>query len=105
MYMASAGGAGLRDLARLNRDKAEYLKARLGDKGMDAPFAAPTFNEFVVRMPAGFEEKRKALLDKKILAGLPLAPYYPELENHYLFCATEVHTKEDLDNLVEEVTS
>ena len=105
MYMASAGSSGLRDLALLNRDKAEYLKARLADKGLTSPFSAPTFNEFVVKMPAGYAEKWQQLLGKKIMAGLPLAKYYPELENHYLFCATEVHSRADLDRLVEEVTS
>ena len=105
MYMASAGSSGLRDLALLNRDKAEYLKARLADQGLTSPFSSPTFNEFVVRMPEGFAGKWKKLLENKIMAGLPLAKYYPELENHYLFCATEVHSRADLDRLVEEVTS
>jgi glycine dehydrogenase subunit 1 len=105
MYMASAGSSGLRDLALLNRDKAEYLKAGLAAKGLASPFSAPTFNEFVVKMPAGFAGTWQKLLDKKIMAGLSLAKYYPELENHYLFCATEVHSRADLDRLVEEVTS
>ena len=105
MYMASVGGTGMRELAALNRDKAEYLKNALAKAGFTVPFAAPTFNEFVVKCPAGFEATYQRLLEKKIVAGLPLAPYYPELAGHYLFCVTETSSKEDLDQLVKEVRS
>ncbi len=101
MYMASLGGTGLRELARLNYDKSEYLKRQLIRAGFKVPFASPTFNEFVVESPAGFESTWKHLLDRKIVAGLPLAPYYPELQNHYLLCVTETKGRKDLDALVE----
>lgn len=101
MYMASLGGTGLRELARLNYDKSEYLKRQLLAAGFKIPFASPTFNEFVVEFPAGFETTRKRLLDRKIVAGLPLALYYPELPNHYLLCVTETKGRKDLDGLVE----
>jgi glycine dehydrogenase subunit 1 len=105
MYMASLGGTGLRDLARLNFDKAEYLKKELARAGVKSPFSAATFNEFTVEFPQGFESTYKRLLEKKIVAGLPLAPYYPELSRCYLLCITETATKKDLDNLVKEVTA
>ncbi len=105
MYMASVGGTGLRELARLNYDKAAYLKNELKKAGITISFESPTFNEFVVEFPAGFEKAYNQLLEKKIIAGLPLAPYYPELANHYLLCATETASKEDMDTLVMEVTS
>ena len=105
MYMASLGGTGFRELAGLNRDKAEYLKGELKKAGFTISFDSPTFNEFVVESPAGFETTYKKLLKRKIVAGLPLAPYYPELNDHYLFCVTETSSKEDMDALVKEVTS
>jgi glycine cleavage system P protein (glycine dehydrogenase) subunit 1 len=105
MYMASAGGKGIRDLARLNRDKAEYLKERLREAGIGVPFETPTFNEFVVRFPEGFEAKYEELIGKNIVAGLPLLSYYPELAHHYLLCVTETKTRDDLDALVAEITS
>ena len=103
MYMASLGGTGLRGLATLNYDKSEYLKKRMIQAGLSVPFEAPTFNEFVVKLPAGFEQKYQQLLKKKIVAGLPLAPYYPELAGCHLFCVTETFSKQDMDTLVEEV--
>ncbi|MBN1841007.1 MAG: aminomethyl-transferring glycine dehydrogenase subunit GcvPA [Deltaproteobacteria bacterium] len=105
MYMASVGGTGIRELARLNHDKAEYLKRELKNAGLAITFDDPTFNEFVVEFPAGFQAAYERLLEKKIVAGLHLAPYYPELANHYLLCVTETRSKEDMDSLVREVTS
>ncbi len=103
MFMASAGGTGFRQLARLNHDKAEYLKARMVAAGGHLPFARPSFNEFVVAFPKGFKARWQRLVERRIVAGLPLAPYYPELENAYLFCATETASKEDMDRLAKEV--
>jgi len=39
------------------------------------------------------------------MAGLPLAPYFPELADCSLLCVTETAGKDDLDTLVKEVTS
>ena len=105
MYMAALGGTGFRELAGLNRDKAEYLKGELKKAGFAISFDSPTFNEFVVKFPGGFETIHEGLLEKKIVAGLHLAPYYPELSDHYLFCVTETSSKEDMDELVKEVKS
>jgi glycine dehydrogenase subunit 1 len=105
MYMAALGGTGIRELARLNHDKAAYLKSALQDAGMIIPFESPVFNEFVVKFTEGFEDTHRRLLEKKMVPGLPLAPYYPELEDHYLFCATETVSKEDMDVLVREITT
>jgi glycine dehydrogenase subunit 1 len=100
MYMASIGGTGLRELAQLNYDKSEYLKRELTEAGFKVPFTTPTFNEFVVEFPAGFDVTYEELLEQRIVAGLPLVPYYPELPNHYLLCVTETKTRDDMDDLV-----
>ncbi len=104
IYMACLGGTGLRQLARLNYARAAYLQTGMQQAGLQLPFAGPVFNEFVVKMPSGFETTRKALLAQKIVAGLPLQTYYPELPDHYLFCATETQPRVHLDKLVQEVT-
>ncbi|MDJ0667305.1 MAG: aminomethyl-transferring glycine dehydrogenase subunit GcvPA [Desulfobacterales bacterium] len=104
IYMAALGGSGFRELAALNRDKTEYLKGALRAAGLELPFARPTFNEFVVKFPADFDAQwQKLLAEKKILCGIPLVCYYPELADHYLLCVTETKSREDLDRLVEEV--
>jgi glycine dehydrogenase subunit 1 len=105
MYMASLGKTGIRELAGLNHDKAEYLKTRLKEAGFTIPFERPTFNEFVVEFPKGFEKTRERLLEKKMVPGLALKPFYPELANHYLLCVTETKSREAMDAFVREVTS
>jgi len=105
IYMASAGGTGIKKLAELNHDKAEYLKQELKKAGFKISFESPTFNEFVVEFPEGFDSVYDRLLKKKIVAGLPLSRYYPELVNHYLLCVTETMSKNDMDALVGEVKS
>jgi len=105
MYMASLGGTGIRELAALNHDKAEYLKSALRDAGCVIRFSSPTFNEFVVGFPGGFDAQHRRLLEKKIVAGLPLGGYYPELADHGLLCVTETCNREKMDRLVREVVS
>ena len=100
MYMSALGGSGIKKLARLNYDKCEYLKAALRNAGFTIPFEQPTFNEFVVDFGDGFEKTHERLIADKIVAGLPLECYYPELANHYLLCVTETISKEDMDQLV-----
>jgi glycine dehydrogenase subunit 1 len=103
IYMASIGKTGIKKLATLNHDKAEYLKKELVKAGFEVPFTSPTFNEFVVKAPEGFEKTYKRLLGEKIVAGISIETDYPELKNHYLLCVTETKTKADLDALVKEV--
>jgi glycine dehydrogenase subunit 1 len=104
MYMASVGNTGVREVALLNHDKAEYLKNEFKEAGFAVPFGSPIFNEFVVEFPAGFENTYERLLQQKVVAGLPLGSFYPELKHHYLLCVTETSTKEDMDFLIKEVS-
>jgi glycine dehydrogenase subunit 1 len=43
-------------------------------------------------------------MKKKIVAGLRLTPFYPELADCWLMCITETIDKNDMDALVREVT-
>ena len=105
IYMATLGGSGMQKLARLNYDKSEYLKNELKKAGIKTTFDSPTYNEFVVKFPCGFEKTYNHLLEKKIIAGLPLARFYPELAGHSLLCVTETKTKNDMDEFVRKVKS
>ena len=102
-HMASLGGTGLRDVARLNYDKAAYMRKGLAEAGASPLFSGPTFNEFALRFPSDFEPVRKRLLERGIIAGIELGRYYPEYEGAYLFCATETVDRTVIDEIVEEV--
>ena len=65
-------------------------------------FSGRFFNEFVVRSEGKSpEEINKALLKKKIIGGLPVGRFYPELADCLLLCATEMTKRTDMDALAE----
>jgi glycine dehydrogenase subunit 1 len=97
VFMTVYGKEGLRELAEQNLAKAHYLASKLPLR-----FSGPFFNEFVAstngRTP---EQVNEALLQKKIIGGLPLKRFYPELGNGMLLCATEMSRREKLDTVAE----
>jgi glycine dehydrogenase subunit 1 len=104
VYMAAAGKNGIREIAQINHDKAVYLKSTLESAGFSSVFSGSFFNEFVLKAPAGFAAKRKELAKKhNLYAGVPLESYYPDMPDHYLFCATETVSKQAMDLLAKEV--
>jgi len=95
VFMTVYGKEGLRELAGQNLSKAHYLAARTGTR-----FTGPFFNEFVARVEGRSpEELNKALLKKKIIGGLPLGRFYPELADSMLWCATEMSTRARMDEV------
>lgn len=106
VYMAAAGKNGIREIARLNHDKAVYLKNALVGAGFESVHDGPFFNEFVLKTPAGFAAKRRELAQKyNMFAGVPLESFYPDMTDHYLFCATETVSRQAIDFLAKEVQS
>jgi len=104
IYLAVMGKKGLRELALLNLRKSNYLKNKISKtKDFEVCFNANTFNEVVIKCPRPANEVRDALLEYKIIAGLPLGNYYPELADSLLICATEMNTVEAIDRLVEKL--
>jgi glycine dehydrogenase subunit 1 len=98
VYMTVFGKEGLRELAEQNLAKAHYLADQIARRGGKLAFRGPYFNEFVVRANgvSGAEINRCALEDK-IVGGLELGRFYPELDGALLVCATEVNKREEMD--------
>ena len=100
IFMEALGKTGLREMAEQNFHKAHYAAERLGQiSGVEQKFSAPFFNEFVIELPVDSSSVYRALEEKKILPGLDLEDSFPELRNCTLLCATEKHSKEDIDRL------
>jgi len=103
IYLTLMGKAGLRQLAEQNLSKAHYAAGDLRKiPGFSTPFAAPHFNEFVVKVPGDAERLLEKLRNEKIIGGLDLGKYYPELANHLLVCFTELVSRKSIDRMVEE---
>jgi glycine dehydrogenase subunit 1 len=97
VYMTVYGKEGLRELAEQNLAKAHYLAGKLKTR-----FNGKFFNEFVVRVEGRTpEDVNKALLKRKIIGGLPLGRFYPELADSMLVCATEMSRRQDMDVMAE----
>jgi glycine dehydrogenase subunit 1 len=46
----------------------------------------------------------RALKARGILGGMPFAPYFPELGNSLLVCATETKTADDVTRFADNMT-
>lgn len=101
IYLSLLGRQGLRRLAEQNLAKAHYAARQLGTvAGIATPFSGPRFNEFVVRVPEAAEGLLEELLKERIIGGLHLERFYPELKNHLLVCVTETASKAAIDRMV-----
>ena len=102
IFLSCFGREGLRELAVMNLSKAEYAKRAVSQiKGCRPIFSSPTFNEFVLEIDGDPDKVLKGLRKEKILGGLPLARFYPELNHHLLITVTEMTTKEEIDRWAE----
>ena len=89
-------------LAEHNLAKAHYAAGQLRSvPGVLTPFTGPHFNEFVVRAPGDAGDLLEALREEKIIGGLNLERFYPELKNHLLVCVTETVNKSAIDRMRE----
>jgi glycine dehydrogenase subunit 1 len=100
IYLSLLGKNGLRQVANLNYQKAQYAAQQIAKVKSFAVLPVESFfNEFVVKCPTSVEEINANLLDHGILGGFDLGCNYPELKNHMLLAVTEMNLKEDIDLL------
>lgn len=101
-YLATLGPIGLGDVAAGGAAAARRLEAALAAIGIERVHSAPYLNEFAIRVPNA-PAVHARLLQRGILAGLPLLRWYPddaELADALLVCATELTGDDDIDQLV-----
>ncbi|MGA3018173.1 MAG: aminomethyl-transferring glycine dehydrogenase subunit GcvPA [Bryobacteraceae bacterium] len=99
VFMTVYGKQGLRELAAQNLAKAHYLAAKVKPR-----FSGPFFNEFVAKVEGRtVDDLNKQLLKKKIIGGLPLGRFYPELSGSVLLCATEMTRRADMDVVADAI--
>jgi glycine cleavage system P protein (glycine dehydrogenase) subunit 1 len=105
MHLALLGKKGLADLARLNYERARLLKDAMKRAGFEPVFSGPTFNE--IAFDVGDAEAAIHRLAKKgIVAGAPLARWYPDLpkaKGALLCVATELHSPELIELFAQSV--
>jgi glycine dehydrogenase subunit 1 len=105
VYLALMGPQGMEDIGKGIMARSRYAMMEI-DKipGVKAPvFQAPHFKEFVVNFDGTSKtvaDINQALIARGIFGGVDLSKELPELGESALYCVTEIHTKEDIDQLV-----
>jgi glycine dehydrogenase subunit 1 len=106
VYLAALGPQGLHETANLCLQKSHYAIDQItADDRFEIAFSTPTFKEFVIRDRAGqVDEVLASAVDSNILAGVPLACWYPNLADCFLVTVTEKRSKHEIDALADCLT-
>ncbi len=97
IFMCLYGKEGIRELAQLCLDKAEYAKGKLSEiRGVEVMQESPTFNEFTLRLPRDPNEVIGKMVDQGFAAGFPLGRYYEDMKDAMLIAVTEKRTKQEI---------
>ena len=103
---AMLGRRGFLEAGRRCLNAVHYLRAGIEKLGsFELPYAAPTFNEIVVRSKGrAASDIIAAVADRGILAGLDLGRFREDWQADLLVAVTELHTREDLDALLDALS-
>lgn len=99
---AMLGRQGFREAGQRCLNAASYLRAGI-DKldGFEVPYAAPVFNELVIRSKGpDSKEVLARLVDKNMIAGVDLGRFREDWRKDLLIAVTELHSRDDLDRLL-----
>lgn len=99
VYMSILGKQGMRRIAEVNAARAHRARERLvQEAGLVPVFSGLFFNEFVLKV-GGWAERRSRFISNRIVPGISLAEWYPELEDSLLICVTEMNEEEEIEEL------
>lgn len=101
IFLSLMGPQGMHEAAELCLRKSHYAAQRLASgPRLRLAYDRPFFKEFVVRDTQG---QVPELLERGaaagFFAGVPLAPWYPDLADAWLIAVTEQRTKDEIDRL------
>jgi len=98
VHLSLLGPTGLERVAAASHARCNQLVAALRrTPGVSLAFEGPRFHEAVLRLDRPVAPVLEALAAQGILGGVDLAPWYPELGDALLVCATETRTDADID--------
>lgn len=107
VYLALIGRNGIRKLAELIYYRSHYAQVKLREIGLNVDlFKADFFKEFPVNFDnLGFryQDIHEKLLENNIHGGLYIGNWFPDLGETALYAFTELHTKNDIDLLVNKL--
>jgi glycine dehydrogenase subunit 1 len=106
VYCCLLGAKGFKELGELILTNTAYAARRLAKiEGLKAPlFGSSHFKEFTLNTDGkgeSIDHFNKELLKRGIQGGHQIKNEFPELGNTSLICVTELHSKGDIDRLIE----
>lgn len=100
VFMSLLGKSGMRRLAEVNVARAHEACDRLVNQArLELCFPKSFFNEFVLHAD-GLSGLLQRCGAEKIVPGVALGQWYPELKDSLLVCVTEMNEREEIDRLV-----
>jgi glycine dehydrogenase subunit 1 len=100
VFMSLLGKSGMRRLAEVNASRAHEACDRLTRQPqLEVRFSGAFFNEFVLRA-SNLERMLQRCMAGRIVPGVPLGQWYPELKDCLLVCVTEMNEREEIEHLV-----
>jgi len=101
VYMSALGPQGFREVGERAWNNAHYLAEQLATvPGFAVVTEGDFFLEFVTTTAKAPSVINADLAAHGIIGGLDLGTYEPSLQNHMLWCATELNDKAAIDRLV-----
>jgi len=99
-YLAWLGGNGLQNLSEINFERGQHLREQISAiPGFTQVFSGTHFNEFIIRCPDA-KKVHSYLLNHEMQGGLLLEKWYPKLRDCMLFGVTEVHSEDNIQQLL-----
>ncbi len=102
VYLSLVGPKGLSKIAQINYSYARYLREGLVKiPGIGLRFSGPNFNEFVIQLSKPVLQVLRELRNRGILGGVSIENWGDDLKNCMLVCATEMNTKQQMDQYIQ----
>jgi glycine dehydrogenase subunit 1 len=101
IYLSTMGKQGMKEVALMNLNRAEYLKNKLQkETSVKIAFSGHTFNEFTIELPINADNFIKEMAKKDILAGISVSKYFKNMENKLIVATTEMLSYAEIENFV-----
>jgi len=107
VYMSLLGPDGFEEVGTLAIERSHYAANRLSDvDGTEVLLSDGFFKEFVVNFDEAdqtAEEINDHLRERDIFGGKVISEEFPELGDCALYCVTEIHSTDEIDELASEL--
>lgn len=101
-YLTVMGREGLKKVANLCLQKSHYACEKLLSTGrFTKAFEGSFFKEFALKSREPLAGLNARLLENKIIGGLEVGRYYPQMQDCWLVAVTEKRTRSEIDKLAE----